>query len=206
MRRPLKTWLVEEKASAEDVLFRSLEKSHCCFFSAFQADIYSLCLVKAHVFPVKEERVIFIFHRAWLSFRHCLIWGHRMTKVGTEGHPDHWKLSMLKLLNFFPVSRNWTHSCIISCLLGPLDREKCFQGKSMFNELVKSKAAFKIAFASNYSRRGRNTSASSAKFYLIYFEPQQNSDPAGTQWKITCVLFVQHLLSDFKIFGQDFSS
>lgn len=34
----------------------------------------------------------------------------------------------------------------------------------MFNELVKRKAAFKIASASNYSRRGRNTLAAFAKF------------------------------------------
>lgn len=88
-----------------------------------------------------------------------------MTKVRTGGHPDHLKPS--PVLNFFPVSRNWTHSCIISCLLAPLDIEKCFQGKSMFNELVKRKADFKIASASNYSRRGRNTSSSSAKFYLL---------------------------------------
>lgn len=44
---------------------------------------------------------------------------------------------------------------------------KCFQGKFMFNELVKRKAALKIASASNYSRKGRNTLDSFAKFYFV---------------------------------------
>lgn len=159
-------WLAEEKASAKDVLFRSLAKRHCYFFAGFQADIYSLYLVKAHLFPVKEEKVIFIFSWSMADFQRLpYLRSHRMTKVGTEAHPDLLKPSpVLKLSKFFPVSRNWSHGCRISCLLKPLDTEKCFQGKFMFNELVKRKAAFKITSASNYSRKGRNASASFAKF------------------------------------------